>query len=126
MRGRRAPAGISLSAASSFVLRARDQRRQICRHACLEQRVAGHTVVGGARIEEVDTREPVDLQIDEAGDGDAVARSCQPDRGHDSVVHVDVPRHEGAVDQCRFDAQSHRASLRAIPGAGQYHFAQIA
>src|SRR6476646_9922146 len=102
--------------AEQLLFGARDQRRQKGGHARLEQGLAGDAVVGAARVEEVDAAEAVHLQVDEPGDGDPVADTGQPDAGHDPVLHLDVPRQEGTVDECRCDAQSHRASLR-VPSA---------
>jgi len=45
----------------------RDQRGEVGRDACLEQRLAGRGEPVGVRAEEVDAREAVHLQVDEAG-----------------------------------------------------------
>ena len=113
--GRASPRRDLTQRAEQLVLRARDQRRQKGRHTRLEQRVARDAVVGAARVEEVDPAEAVHLQVDEPGDGEPPAGTRQADGGHDPGVDLDVPRQEGAVDQCRCDAQSHRASLQAPP-----------
>ena len=56
-----------------------DQRRQVGRDAGLEQRLAGGRESVGVRAEEVDAREPVHLQVDEAGHGDPATVALEAD-----------------------------------------------
>src|SRR5439155_4071515 len=85
--------------------------------ARLEQRVAGTAVPRGVCIEEVDAAEAVDLEVDEAGDGEAapVGRG-DSDGGDPAVDDFDVAGEEHAVDERRLDSEplAHRASLEVV------------
>ena len=83
MRGPRRAAGTLRSASTRSALGRRDERRQVGGDAGLEQRVARHRVAVGVGAEEVDAREPVHLQVDEAGRRDAAAAGGgEPCGGH--------------------------------------------
>src|SRR6266508_5444782 len=90
-----------------------DQRRLVCRHAGLQERLAGDVVVGGRRVEEVDAAEAVDLQVDKAGNRDPATRPGEPTAHDASVDHVYITRDDLAPDDRRFDADPHGAPLRA-------------
>ena len=86
-----------------------DERGLVRGDAALEQRPARTTVAVRIRGEEVDTGEPVHLQVDEPGRRDAFAvRGAQPDRCDAAVGKLDVAGDKGPVDQRCPDAESHR------------------
>ncbi len=101
-----------------LLLRARDQRWEIRRHAGLEQRVPSAAVRGGVCIEEVDAAEAVHLQVDEARYREPAAALAAEAEGRDAAVRdLDVARDEHSVDERCFDSQPsrHRTSLEAVP-----------
>src|SRR5262245_44306483 len=86
----------------------------------MEQRFAGAAVRLRVRRREVDPAEPVHLQIDEAGDGDPLARAlAQGDIAHRAVQDRDVARDENALDDSGFHTEPHRTSTlcRTLPPA---------
>jgi hypothetical protein len=93
-----------------------DEGREVRGDAGLEQRVTRTPVALGVRLEEVDPREAVDLEIHEPGDGDAVAvRRDQPVCGDTAVlVDLHVAGDEAAVDESGFDAEPHRSTARRM------------
>ena len=93
-----------------------DERRLERGHPGLEQRVGGLAVPVRIRAEEVDAREAVHLQVDEARDRDAAAAALEADRDDDAVLDLDVARLEPAVDEARLHAQPHCSSaFRTTP-----------
>src|SRR6185436_2499443 len=95
-----------------------DQRREVGRHAGLEERLAGGRESVGVRTEEVDAREPVHLQVDEAGHGDSATDAVEADGLDPAAVDRDVAGDEAAVDERSVDAQPHGPSaFRTTPPA---------
>ena len=91
------------------------KRGQVRRDAGLEHRLAGDPVAGRVRVEEVDAAEAVHLEVDEAGRGDALAvGGREADASDLAVDDLDVPGHELAPDESRFDAEPHEPSAARI------------
>src|SRR5262249_22406776 len=88
-------------------------------HTGFEQRVPRARVAVGVRIEEVDPREAVDLQIDESRHRDASpVRRRQAIPGDRVIGDLDVAGNELALDERGLDSQLHRSSaLRMTPFA---------
>src|SRR5207302_11049746 len=92
-----------------------DERRLVGGHANLEQRLARALVVGRRRGQEVDARESVHLQIDEARHRDpALALRREADADHAAVVDLDVAAHQLAADERGLDAESQICSGRPL------------
>ena len=93
-----------------------DRRRHECRlergDARREQCLTRSSVAGRVRRREVDAAEAVDVQVDEAGNRDAVPGACEPDGRDPAVLDRDVTAHEDAVDEGRFDADPHALSMQ--------------
>src|SRR5437763_595814 len=102
-----------------LVLRRRDQGGQVAGDAGLEQHLAGAAIALRVRFEEVDAAEAVDLQVDEAGHGEAAAVRRRDSDARDAAVDdLDVSRKEPAADQRRFDAELHgRSAVLMFPPA---------
>ena len=96
-----------------LVLRRGDEGRLVRGHAALAQcraRAAIAVRVGG---EEVNAREAVHLQVDEAGGRDTRSgSSVQPDGRDPSVHDLDVPGQKLPVDERCLDAQPPRMRHR--------------
>jgi hypothetical protein len=98
-----------------LLFRCSDEGRMERRHAGLEQCLAGAAVPGGVCRGEVDAAEAVHLQVDEAGNGDAVPLAvAQTDRCNAAVRDVHVAPEQDAVDDRRLDAELHAASSDAL------------
>ena len=68
------------------------------------------------RSEEVDSRKPVDLQVDEPGNCDSLSvRGREAEPGDSSTENLDVAGNEGSVDESGFDPEPHSAFSRARP-----------
>ena len=65
----------------------------------------------GRRMENVDALESVDLEIDEAGNGDTGATACEPDCGDAIILDLDVATNEHSIDDSSSDTESHPGSL---------------
>src|SRR5215475_1149870 len=104
--------------AEELLLRRRDERREVGRHAGLEQGIAGPAKAVGVGLEQIDAAEPVHLQIDEAGRGDSVpVRRREPIRGHDAVGDLDVTWDQPVADERSLYPEPHRSALRMWPPA---------
>src|SRR5918994_5179650 len=91
-----------------------DEGREERRDAGLEDGVGRLAVAVGVGGGEVDTRETVDLEVDEARHGDAApVRRRQPEAADPAAEDLDVARNELPVDDGRFDAESHSPSSSA-------------
>ena len=88
------------------------ERRLERRDAGREQCLTRSPVAGRVRRREVDAAEAVDVQVDEAGNRDAVPGAREPDGRDPAVLDRDVTAHEGAVDEGRFDADPHALSMQ--------------
>src|SRR5206468_9347651 len=89
-----------------------DEGRQVGGDAGLQQCLASAGVAVGVGAHEVDAAEAVDLQVDEAGDGDAAVAvaTAQPIGGDLAVDELDVAGDEVPADQRGFDAEPHCSS----------------
>ena len=80
-------------------------------HPRRQERFAGLAVALGIRRGEVDAAEAVDVEVDEAGDGDpAPIPPGQCNLGQGAVRERHVAGHEDALDDRGFDAEPHRPS----------------
>ncbi len=98
-----------------LLLRRGDQRRQVGGDAGLEQRVAGACVAGRVGVEEVDAREAVHLEVDEARHGDSAAARARRARPRRSARRRTRRRRERA--RRRRAPPRRRASWLAAPVA---------
>ncbi len=77
----------------------------------VEERLAGLAVALGVRCREVDPTEAVDVEVDEAGNGDpAPVPPGEGNLGQVAVRERQVAGHEDALDDRGFDAEPHRSS----------------
>ena len=97
------------------VLRRGDERGLVRRHTGRQQRLPRAPIIVGARRQEVDAAEPIDLDVDEAGRGDAAAADsvAQADLGDHAVLDRDVARNELAADERCADTEPHVELPRA-------------
>src|SRR5216684_3930740 len=91
-----------------LVLGRRDEGRLIGGHTAREQRFARSPVTLSVGREEVDAREPVDLQVDETRSSDSGSvRRTQADSRDLTVGNLDVAGNEPALDERGLYSQSH-------------------
>ncbi len=96
----------------------RDQRGEVRRDSGLEECLAGDREALGVRAEEVDTREAVHLQVDEARHRDPAAGAVEADGLDPASVDRDVAGNETPVDERGLDAEPHGSSaFRTTPPA---------
>ncbi len=96
------------------LLRRGHERRLEGGHARREQRLAGRTPLGGRRAEEVDAREAVHLEVDEAGRREPPPAASEPHPGDPPAVELDVADHELVADERGFDAEPQIGSGRPL------------
>ena len=104
--------------ADHVLLGRRDECRQIRGDAGLEERLSGGGEAVRVGAEEVDAREPVHLEVDEAREPRSRTTRLEPDRRDDAAVELDVARQEPSVDEGSLDPEPHRSSAsRTMPPA---------
>jgi hypothetical protein len=89
------------------VLRSGDQGGEVGRDARLEQRLARSRVAFRVGVEEVDAAEAVDLEVDEAGNGETRAAGSDADTRDAAVDEIDASLYHDAVDERGGDPESH-------------------
>ena len=115
IRGCPPSAGTSRERGEQLLLGRGDQGGEVGGHARLEQRLAGAAVAVGVGVEEVDAAEAVDLEVDEAGHGEAApVRPGEPAADDPAVLDLDVAVDEPPVDEGRLDAEPHVGRSRSI------------
>ena len=108
------PGGSARERRDDVGLRRGDERRQVGGDAGLEQRLGRARVAVSIGAHEVDAREAVDLEVDEAGRRDPTARTGDADAHDRVVVELDVAGDERAPR--RAPPRRRASSLREVGG----------